>query len=69
LPASDVDTAVYTDLAGGSVSGRDQLAEFSAVAYRQPDAGQVRSHAITIETKRAPPHGIYTADSGSRGFR
>lgn len=54
LPASDVDTVVQADLADGSASSRDKLAEFSAIAYRKPDVGQVRSHAITIGIKRAP---------------
>jgi hypothetical protein len=47
LPACDVGTAVDADLAGGSARRGDQLAEFGAVADRQPDAGQVRSHPMT----------------------
>jgi hypothetical protein len=49
-----VDAVVYANLADGPVGGGDQLAKLGPVAYRQPDAGQVLSHAITLGTKRAP---------------
>jgi hypothetical protein len=34
------------------VSDCDQLAELGHIAYRQPDAGKVRSHAITLRIER-----------------
>jgi hypothetical protein len=48
------------------VSSRDQLGEFYTVAHREPDAGQVGSHAITIRIKRALPHGIYTPNAAQK---
>ena len=69
LPACYMDAVVRADLAGGSVSGRDQLGEFCAVAHREPDAGQVGSHAITIRIKRALPYGIYTPGAAQKPGR
>ena len=44
------------------MSGREQLVSFDPVGDGQPDAGQVQSHAITLESEQVLRTGICEPD-------